>query len=97
MSADSGKQQAHELIERLPPDTVETAVRFLEFMLLDPVSRSLALAGVDEQLTDQERRALNTSKDWLSRNAGIPHEQILAEMDLKAEDFSEPDEPRTTR
>ena len=30
------KQRAHQLIEQLPDSQVETAVRFLESMLLDP-------------------------------------------------------------
>ncbi len=36
MSGLSKKHHAHELIERLPDSQIATAVRFLEFMLLDP-------------------------------------------------------------
>ena len=51
----SDKQHAHELIERLPDSQIVTAVRFLEFMLLDPVFRSLATAPVDDEpLTVEE-------------------------------------------
>ena len=35
MNAAPEKQQAHELIERLPDAQIATAVRFLECMLLD--------------------------------------------------------------
>jgi hypothetical protein len=35
MNGVSEKQHAHELIERLPEAQIPTAVRFLEFMLLD--------------------------------------------------------------
>ena len=53
------KQHAHELIERLPPSQVATAVRFLEFMLLDPVARALATAPADDEpVTEQDRRRL---------------------------------------
>jgi len=41
MTGVSEKQHAHEPIERLPDSQVATAVRFLEFMLLDPVARAL--------------------------------------------------------
>ena len=41
------KQHAHDLIERLEPEETRVAVRFLEFMLLDPVTRSLATAPVE--------------------------------------------------
>jgi len=35
------KQHAHELIERLPASQISAAVRFLEFMLLDPAARAV--------------------------------------------------------
>lgn len=83
------KQHAHELIERLEASQVVTAVRFLEFMMLDPVSRSLATAPVDDEpLTKEEEQALNASKEWFKHNQGIPHEEILAEFGLKPDDFS---------
>ena len=79
---------AHELIDRLKPSQLVTAVRFLEFMMLDPLSRSLATAPIDnEPLSEQEERALNESKEWFKCNQGIPHEDILAEFGMKAEDF----------
>ena len=43
------KHHAHELVERLDASQLPTAVRFLEFMLLDPVSRTLATAPFDDE------------------------------------------------
>ena len=40
MNAD--KQHAHALIERVPADQMTAAVRFLEFLLLDPADRASA-------------------------------------------------------
>jgi hypothetical protein len=37
METASDKQHAHELIERLQASQIDSAVRFMEFMLLDPV------------------------------------------------------------
>jgi hypothetical protein len=89
MQATADKQHAHELIERLEASQVVTAVRFLEFMMLDPVSRSLATAPVDDEpLTEEEEQALNASKEWFKHNQGIPHEEILAEFGLKSDDLS---------
>jgi hypothetical protein len=89
MSTVLDKQHAHELIERLEASQVVTAVRFLEFMMLDPVSRSLATAPVDDEpLTEEEEQALNASKEWFKHNQGIPHEEILAEFGLKPDDLS---------
>ncbi len=42
------RQHAHELLKRLDASQLPTAVRFLEFMLLDPLARALATAPVDE-------------------------------------------------
>lgn len=88
MQATADKQHAHELIERLEDSQVVTAVRFLEFMMLDPVSRSLATAAVDEPLTEEEEQALSASKEWFKHHQGIPHEEILAEFGLKSDHVS---------
>jgi hypothetical protein len=90
MEAGSDKQHAHELIERLPASQIDTAVRFLEFMLLDPVSRSIATAPVDDEpLTAEEEQALSRADDWLKEKGGrgIPHEEVLAEFGLSTKDF----------
>lgn len=73
MEADSGKHHAHELIERLPEAQTAMAVRFLEFMLPDPVARAVAAAPPDDEaLTDQDRRASTMAKTAL-RNAAAGH------------------------
>ena len=90
MEAASDKQHAHELINRLPESQISTAVRFLEFMLLDPVARSVATAPVDDEpLTAEEEQALARADDWLRERGGrgIPHEEVLAEFGLTMEDF----------
>ena len=88
MSTPAEKEHAHELIERLPVDRIPTVVRFMEFMLLDPVSRSLATAPLDDEpTTEEESRAIVASKEWLRHNEGIRHEEVLAEFGLNPEDF----------
>jgi hypothetical protein len=80
MNGASEKHHAHDLIERLPESQIETAVRFLEFMLLDPVSRALAVAPVeDEEIGEEEEQAVARSKEWFKNNEGIPFEQVVAE------------------
>jgi hypothetical protein len=90
MHTATDKQHAHDLVERLEPAQVPTAVRFLEFMLLDPVSRSIATATVDEEdLTAEEEQALSRADDWLKERGGrgIPHEDVLAEFGLTPQSF----------
>ena len=52
------------LVDRLPADQMIAAVRFLEFLLLDPVDRALATAPVkDEEIIAEEERAVARSKE----------------------------------
>jgi hypothetical protein len=82
------KQRAHELIERLPASQVFTAVRFLESMLVDPVSLAIANAPVDDEpVTEEDRCALAEGREWLKHNKGIPHEQVLAELGITQEEI----------
>jgi hypothetical protein len=92
MSAD--KQHAHELIERLAPSQVPAAVGMLE-ALLDPVSRAIANAPIDDEpVTAEEERALEESREWFKHNKGIPHEQVLAEMGITQEEIDNYQEPK---
>ena len=85
MAAD--KQHAHELIERLAPSQVSAVVGMLEAML-DPVSRAIANAPIDDEpLTAEDEKALDEAEEWLKHNEGIPHEQVLAELGLTRKDI----------
>ena len=89
MNEVSEKHHAHELIERLADSQLATAVRFLEFMLLDPVARAAATAPPDnEPVTEQDRQRFRDGQAWFGqRGKGIPMEDVLAELGLKSEDF----------
>ena len=89
MNAVSEKYRAHDLIERLPDSQIATAIRFLEFMLLDPVAHAAATAPPDDEpVTDQDRRRFHDGQAWFAqRGKGIPMESVLAEFALKPEDF----------
>lgn len=76
------KEHAHELIERLPPSQLLAVVGLLEAML-DPVSRAIAQALVDDEpLTTQEEKALTEAQEWLKHREPIPHEQVLADLGI---------------
>src|SRR5580658_3051432 len=81
------KQQAHELIERLPPTQLSALVGLLEAML-DPVSLAIANAPIDdESVTPEEEKALSEAREWLKHNPGIPHEQVLADLGITQEEI----------
>src|SRR3974377_1908296 len=85
--ATNTKQQAHELIERLAPSQLSALLGLMETML-DPVARSIANAPVeDEPISEEEARAVEASKAWLKDHKPIPHEDVLAEFGLSAQDF----------
>jgi hypothetical protein len=86
------KHQAHELIERLPPAQLAAVVGLLQAML-DPVSRAIANAPLDDEPeSDEERRAVAEAKEWLQRHPGIPFEEVLADFGLTVNDLEHPKE-----
>jgi len=83
------KEHAHELIEQLPPHQLSAVVELLEAMV-DPIARKLSSAPLDDEPeTEDERRAVDESKEWLRERGGkgIPHEQVLHDLGLTTEDF----------
>jgi len=79
----SEKQQAHELIERLPPVQLAAIAGLLKAMV-DPACLAINNAPVDDEPeTEEERRAVAEAKRWLQLNPGIPFEEVLADFGLK--------------
>jgi hypothetical protein len=71
MTAD--KQHAHAPVDRVPADPMTAAVRFLEFLLLNPVDRALATAPVeDEESGEEEEQAVVRSKEGFQHNERFP-------------------------
>ncbi|MGA2328873.1 MAG: hypothetical protein ABSH05_21570 [Bryobacteraceae bacterium] len=89
----SERQHAYELIDRLAPGQLAALVDLLEAML-DPVSRAIANAPVDDEpVTEEEEQALAEAREWLNHNTPIPHEQVLAELGLTMEEVQNYKEP----
>ena len=80
--ATNAKQQAHE--------THRAHIRRVTLItsMLDPVDRAIANAPFeDQEISDEENRAVAASKAWLKDHEPIPNEEVLAEFGLTAEDF----------
>jgi hypothetical protein len=87
------REHAHELIERLPSFQLTAVVGLLEAML-DPVSRAIATAPVDDEpLTPEEKKALAESAEWLKHHEPIPHEQVLADLGITQEEIESYQDP----
>jgi hypothetical protein len=86
-NGETEKRRAHELIEKLAPRQASAVVGLLE-MMLDPVSRAIANAPIDnEPLDPREEKALNEAREWLKHNKPIAHEQLLAELGITPEEL----------
>jgi hypothetical protein len=87
------KEHAYELIDRLRPVQLSAVVGLLEAML-DPVSRAIANAPIDDEpVTTEEHKALDQAREWMKNNQGIPHERVLAELGITQEEIERYKEP----
>lgn len=84
-SSNSEKGRAHELIDQLDDAQVSAVVPLLQFLLLDPVSRSLAAALVEAETAPAEEAAgMDEARASLDRGERIAHEDILREFGLSS-------------
>ena len=79
--------QAHALLDMLPAGKINVVRSLLEVMVepasLEPLSRSLAMASVDDrELTPETAASLDRARASLARGEGISHDEILREFGL---------------
>jgi hypothetical protein len=83
------KQHAQQLLNHLAPEQIAAVAHSMEVML-DPLSRKLANAPAeDEEIGEDEERAVAEAKEWRQHNKPIAHEDVLADFGLTMEDFRE--------
>lgn len=76
------RQQAHLLVDVLPEEKLSAVHGLLE-VLVEPFSRSLAMAPVEEEeLTPETQAALNPATASLGRGEGVSHTEVLREFGL---------------
>lgn len=81
------RYRAHAYLDQLPAEQL-MAVRGLLEAMLDPASRTLAKAALeDEEITAEEEHAVTEAREWLNKNRPILHEEVLAEFGLSLADF----------
>ena len=86
-NGDRERKRAKELIDRLAPRQASAVVGLLEKML-DPVSRAIANAAIDDEPLDpQEEKKINESREWSKNNKPIPHEQVMQELGITPEEL----------
>jgi hypothetical protein len=81
-NATQERQQAHALLDMLPEEKL-AAVRGLLEVMVEPLSRSLASAPVEEEeVTPETAAALERARASLARGEGISHQDIRREFGL---------------
>jgi hypothetical protein len=76
------RRQAHALLDMLPAEKLN-AIRNLLEVMVEPLTRSLALAPVEEdEISSETAAALDRARASLANGQGIPHEEILREFGL---------------
>jgi hypothetical protein len=72
------REQAHALLDLLPPAKLGAVRSLLEVMIHD-----------DEPVSDEDRRRFHEGQIWFAQRQGkgIPMEDVLADYGLKPEDF----------
>jgi len=88
------RQEAHALIDRVPPEKLP-AVRSLLEIIVDPLARKLAGAPLDDEPESEQERAVTAEAiKSLSRGAGVPMETVLSDFGLTMDDFRRMGDPR---
>ena len=86
VTKDTEKRELHDLVEKLPPDQVSAALRYLHYLCADPVLLSLLNAEPDDEpYTDRQRAEDTEAAASIARGEGISHEEILRELHLSSE------------
>jgi hypothetical protein len=81
------REHAQQLLNHLAPDQVAAVVHVMEVML-DPLSRKLANAPLDDEpFTEEDRQAVAEADEWLKHNKPIPLENVLSEFGLTMSDW----------
>ena len=79
------REQAHQLIDRLPETQVSALVGLLK-SIVDPVAAALRHAPIDDEPdTGDEKQSVAEARDWLARRGGkgIPHDEAMRRLGLE--------------
>jgi hypothetical protein len=97
------RERARDLLNYLAPEQIAAVVHLMEVML-DPLSRKLANAPLeDEAISEEEDLAVAEAREWSKHNQPIPNEDVLSEFGLTLAEFERlgqtppPDKPNGSR
>ena len=74
------RHHVHALVDQLPPMQLAALEGLLKSML-DPLSRKLALAPIDDEpFTEEDRLAVAEADEWSKTHQGTSLEDFVAEL-----------------
>jgi hypothetical protein len=77
------KERLHRLVEQIPEGEVHTAERFLEYLAVDPVLRSLMNAPEDDEpVTPEEEEAVREALEDVAAGRMHSIEEVKQELGL---------------
>jgi hypothetical protein len=81
------REHVHAMIDQLDADQL-AAIGQLLVVILDPVAHAISRAPHDDEpVTEEDRARVRKGQAFFADRKGIPMEQILSELGLRAEDF----------
>lgn len=90
----SDREHAHALIDRLPGTQLSALIGLLETMLPDQVSSTLSSSPIeDEEISEEEARAAERSREWFKHNQGTSFEDVVTEMGFTMDQLRDYKEP----
>ncbi len=78
------REHAHKLIDQMPESQISALIGFLE-TIVDPVTKALASAPLDDEPESaEERKSVATTRQKLARRGGkgIPHQEAMRRLGL---------------
>lgn len=82
----SEREQAHAYLDHLPGEQVSAICALLEAML-DPVSRHLANAPIDDSpLSEEDQLCIEGSRRWRQYEQDVPLDQVANALDCSLEE-----------
>jgi hypothetical protein len=80
----NNREQAHQLIDRLPEAQLSALVGLLETIVDSPAAALRNAPLDDEPVTEAEQRAVAEARGWLKENGdkGIPHGEAMRRLGL---------------